>query len=181
MKTRYVTFSALFLALALLIPQLFHQIGYMQAGETLLPMHLPIFLSGLLLGPTYGGIVGAIAPVLSYLLTGMPPLPVTVVMSVELAVYGLVTGLCQKQVWSKQTYGIYLSMLLAMLAGRLAKMVAIFFALHLFGIQLGGVLTVLTATVAGVPGVILQFLLIPFIVIKLERSGAIHDYQKITD
>jgi niacin transporter len=179
MKIRKITFSALFLALSLLIPQIFHQIGYMQAGSTLLPMHVPVFLCGMLLGGIYGGFVGAVAPVLSFLLTGMPPLTVMVFMSVELAVYGLVGGLCMQTRLSEKNYGSWLSLAIAIVAGRLVKMLAIFLALHLFGISVGGVETVVTATITGIPGICLQFLLIPVIVTKLERSGYFYGREKV--
>ncbi|GAB2023139.1 ECF transporter S component [Pseudolactococcus yaeyamensis] len=181
MKIKRITFGALFLSLSLLIPQVFHQIGYSQAGATLLPMHLPIFLCGLLLGGVYGGFVGAVAPVLSFLLTGMPPLTVMVFMSVELAVYGLVSALCLQQRLTEKTYGIWLALLLAMLAGRIAKMIAIFFALHLFGISVGGVATVVTATITGIPGILLQLLVIPMVVMKLERSGYFYGHEKVDE
>lgn len=181
MKTKKISFGALFLALSLLIPQIFHQIGYLQAGETLLPMHLPIFLCGLLLGGLYGGFVGAVAPVLSFLLTGMPPLTVMVFMSIELAVYGLVTGLCLQRGFVTKAHGIWLALVLAMVAGRLAKVIAIYLALPLFGISVGGVDTVVTATLTGLPGILLQLFLIPLIVMKLERNGYLHDLRKVAD
>lgn len=181
MKTKRISFSALFLALSLLIPQIFHQIGYLKAGELLLPMHLPIFLCGLLLGGIYGGFIGAVAPVLSFLLTGMPPLNVMVFMSVELAVYGLVSGWCLQHRLSDKAYGIWLSLIIAMVVGRCAKLLAIFFALYLFDISVGSIETVLAATIAGIPGIIVQLLLIPILVMKLERSGYFHDDKKVAD
>ena len=72
MKTRKLTFASLCLSTALLLPQLFHLLGLQQAGQIFLPMHIPVLLSGLLLGWHYGALLGFMTPLLSFLLTGMP-------------------------------------------------------------------------------------------------------------
>src|SRR5690625_4487680 len=84
--------AAMFLALALVLPFLTGQIP--QIGSALGPMHIPVLLSGFFCGPWYGLIVGFIAPLLRFMLFGMPPImPTGVAMAFELATYGLVTGL----------------------------------------------------------------------------------------
>ncbi|RKY70366.1 MAG: ECF transporter S component, partial [Candidatus Latescibacterota bacterium] len=50
---------------------IFHQFGI--AGKVFLPMHFPVIVAGLLFGPFSGLLVGLFSPVLSFLLTGMPP------------------------------------------------------------------------------------------------------------
>ena len=90
-KTKTLVLAALFLALGVVFPQLFHAIG---AGPVFLPMHIPVLLCGLICGWQYGGICGLIVPLLSSLLAGMPPLwPTCPSMMLELCAYGLLTGL----------------------------------------------------------------------------------------
>lgn len=72
MRVRKITLSALCLTISILLPQTFHLIGFQQVGSIFLPMHLPIFISGMILGPIYGCLVGILAPFISFLLTGMP-------------------------------------------------------------------------------------------------------------
>ena len=62
---------------AVVLPQLFHVIGAVSGqgtmlGVAFLPMHLPIIFVGLIAGPAVGAIAGAAAPLVSFLLSGMP-------------------------------------------------------------------------------------------------------------
>ena len=86
-----VSTSAMFLALGVLFPLLFHAVGL---GSQFSPMHLPVLLAGMICGPLSGLIVGFLAPFISSLVSGMPPVfPMAVAMAFELAVYGFVAGL----------------------------------------------------------------------------------------
>ena len=83
---------------AVVLPQLFHVIGAVSGqgtmlGVAFLPMHLPIIFVGLIAGPAVGAIAGAAAPLVSFLLSGMPMLAMLPLMMVELCAYGLVAGL----------------------------------------------------------------------------------------
>lgn len=80
---REVALAGAFAALGVVLPILFHMIGM---GRTFLPMHLPVLVAGLLLGPRIAWTVGLVVPWLSSLLTGMPPMPMPVLMSLELVV-----------------------------------------------------------------------------------------------
>ena len=69
------TIGAIIAAVAL--PQLLHIIGLVSnmgtaLGETFLPMHIAILAAGLLGGGTVGFVSGALAPLISFALTGMP-------------------------------------------------------------------------------------------------------------
>ena len=70
--TKNITLSAMFLALGMVLPFLTGQIP--QIGSMLLPMHIPVFLCGLICGWQYGAIIGFILPFLRYAAFGMPPL-----------------------------------------------------------------------------------------------------------
>ena len=89
--TWMITGTALLLALGVMLPLVFH--AFPLGGRIFLPMHIPAFIAGLVLGPLSGLIVGAGSPVLSALVTGRPPVYYMVPMVFELATYGVVAGL----------------------------------------------------------------------------------------
>ncbi len=133
-----------------------------------LPMHLPVLLAGFLVGPAAGVVVGILAPGLSFLLTGMPPTYAVPLMSLELPLYGLIAGIC----YVRLRLNIYISLILAMIAGR------IMFGLGLFVLGLFMKLPYSAATffstggaiVTGLPGIALQVVLIPLIVAGIRRA-----------
>ncbi|MBN1459527.1 MAG: ECF transporter S component [Armatimonadetes bacterium] len=94
-STGTLTGTALLLALGVVLPIVFHAIPL--GGRIFLPMHLPTFIAGLVLGPTAGLVVGAGSPVASALLTGRPTVLYMVPMVFELATYGVVAGLLRRK------------------------------------------------------------------------------------
>lgn len=130
-------------------------------------MHIPVLLAGFLVGPASGFIVGILAPALSHLLTGMPPGYAVPLMSLELPVYGLMAGLMYKRL----RLNIYASLIIAMIVGRLVFGLGLF-VLGMF-IKLPYTASVFfSATgplVAGLPGIILQLVLVPIIVAGVKR------------
>jgi uncharacterized membrane protein len=156
----------LYLALAVLLPVAFHAFG--AGGRVFLPMHIPVLLAGFLAGPLSGLLVGLLAPGLSNLLTGMPPTYAVPLMSTELPICGLVAGLA----YQRLRLNIYVALLTAMLFGR------IMFGLSLFvlGIFIDLPYTAAKffsaggAILAGLPGVVLQLVLIPIIVAAIKRD-----------
>lgn len=92
LQIRKLTYAALFLALAMVLPFLTGQIP--QIGKSLCPMHIPALLCGFLCGWPWGLAVGLIAPLLRSVTFGMPAMfPDAVVMAFELAAYGAVAGI----------------------------------------------------------------------------------------
>ena len=61
-RTKRITLSAIFLAMGVMLPFLTGQIK--EIGDTLLPMHIPVMLCGLICGYKYGFAVGLILPFL---------------------------------------------------------------------------------------------------------------------
>ena len=95
--------SAIFLSLGMVLPFLTGQIK--EIGDTLLPMHIPVMLCGLMCGGQYGFIVGLVLPFLRAITIGMPPIyPNAVWMAAELATYGLVSGFLYSKVRKKQIW-----------------------------------------------------------------------------
>lgn len=161
--------SALFLAMAFVLPFVTGQIP--EIGSMLCPMHIPVILCGFICGWPWGLAVGFIAPLLRSFALGMPPLfPTALCMAFELAVYGCVSGVMYRLL-PKKRINTYLSLVLAMIAGRFVWGVAM---LVCMGINGGGF--TFAAFIAGaftnaVPGIIIQIVLIPVLVEIAGRAG----------
>lgn len=165
-KTRWITQSALFLALAIILPFGIHAFGV--AGRVFLPMHIPVLLAGFLVSPFSGLMVGLLAPGLSHLMTGMPPSYAVPLMSLELPLYGLVAGLA----YNRLRINIYVALLAAMIVGRLMFGLGLL-VLGLFMELPYGPTVFFSATgplLAGLPGIVLQIFLIPVVVAAVRRS-----------
>ncbi len=177
-SARKITYAGALLALSVILPQVIHFTGIPDAGKVLLPMHIPVLLAGFLLGPVYGLIIGGLAPLLSFLVSGMPAAARLPFMIVELAVYGLVAGLLYLTFGLVRVrFGTVITLIGAMLAGRAFYGIALIVAASLFGIQAGGPEAVIAATVSGVIGIAIQLLVIPPIIYALKKGGqldAIH-------
>ncbi|MFA5561492.1 MAG: ECF transporter S component [Eubacteriales bacterium] len=155
-----ICMSGLFLALALVLPYLTGQLQ--QVGQMFLPMHIPVLLCGFICGGSWGAAVGFTAPLLRFLIAGMPPImPVGLAMAFELAVYGLVAGYLFRQVTKKNLLNTYLVLLAAMLAGRVLWGVVSAIIFGFRGGSFGMNAFVAGAFVTALPGIILQLLVIP--------------------
>ncbi len=164
--TRKLTWGALFIALGILLPMLFHTTGI--GGAVFLPMHIPVLLCGFFTGPGIGLLVGGVTPLLSSLLTGMPPMmpPVAQRMVFELAAFGFMTGF----LFNRLHLGVYPSLIGAMLVGRLVYGLVGYLLLPLVGLEGIPILYPLThGLVTGLPGIALQLVLIPAVVYLLSR------------
>lgn len=91
-SVKKIVYGGLLIAIGVILPQLFHIFGQ-SAGQTFLPMHIPVILASMLIGPVWGLGVAVIVPILSSLITGMPPVPMLYFMLFELAAYAVVSGL----------------------------------------------------------------------------------------
>jgi len=167
MSTQKVTASALFIALGILLPLIFHMTAGQGAGQLFLPMHIPVFLAGFLSGPLVGVIVGFITPILSSSLTGMPILvPVALMMMFELSAFGFVSGL----LYRSREIPLYVSLICAMIVGRLIYGLLGAFALPLVGLdQIPIFYPLTTGLVTSWPGVLIQLIIIPPIVRAAEN------------
>lgn len=167
-NARRVTFSAMYLALALLLPFLTGQIP--QIGAMLCPMHIPALLCGFVCGWPWGMAVGFIAPLLRSILFGMPQLyPSAVAMAFELAAYGAAAGLLYRLL-PRRVWSIYAALVLAMIAGRLVWGGAEFLLLGLQGTVFTPAMFLAGALTTAIPGIILHIVLIPVIVLMLEKA-----------
>jgi hypothetical protein len=175
---RSYVFTFVFVALAVLVPWGFHQ--YHLAGPTYLPMHIFVLIAGLIFGWRAGLIVGALTPLVSYSVSGMPVLTILPQIVIEISVYGLVAGILRE----KLNLPVVWSLLGAMIAGRIALCLAvsaIYFVAEEIHSPLGAesapLIAVWSTIKQGWPGIIIQLALIPLIIwlvaklrIKASRS-----------
>lgn len=163
----------MFLAIGMVLPFLTGQIP--QIGNMMLPMHIPVLLCGLICGWQYGAVLGFVLPLLRYLIFGMPVLfPTGAAMAFELMTYGLVIGLVYSLSRWKCIISLYRALIAAMIAGRIVWAAA---QMILLGVS-GGAFT-MKMFLAGaffnaVPGIIIQLVLIPTVMVALGRTGLVH-------
>ena len=168
-RVRKMTYSALFLAIALVIPFLTGQIP--QIGSMLSPMHIPVLLCGFLCGWPWGLAVGFIAPLLRSVIFGMPVMvPGAVAMAFELAVYGAVSGLLYRLL-PRTKVNIYVTLIVSMIAGRVVWGIARLILAGLSGNSFTWALFIAGAVTNAIPGIILHIVLIPVLVMVMERAG----------
>lgn len=165
-----LTYSALCLALGLTLPFLTGQIP--EIGAMLCPMHFPVILCGFLCGFPWGMAVGFVTPLLRSVIFGMPPMMTAIPMAFELLTYGLIAGILYKLI-SNKVIGAYLSLISAMIGGRI-----VWGAAQLVITGLNGTSFPFSAFIAGavlnaIPGIIAQIVLIPLIVFALERANLV--------
>jgi len=178
--TRKLVVTAMLIALCVVLPMAFHTIP--RAGSILLPMHIPVLLAGLVCGWKFGLITGAVGPILSTMLTGMPPtMAIASLMSIELAVYGLVTGVMIYFVRTRSaTLDLYVSLVVAMLVGRIiagfAQYIYFFGGTYVNEVWTANYTMGLWASsyfVTSLPGLVIQLAFIPSVVMALERERVI--------
>lgn len=148
----------------IILSQACHAFGQ-NMGMTFLPMHIPILMAGFLLGPYYGIAVALTTPVLSFVMTGMPAVPKLYFMLVELAFYGIITGIMIKK------YNIYISIITAMIAGRLFYGIALIIGVNMFNIHapFASQAAFISTIITGMPGIAVQILLIPQLVKLIQK------------
>ena len=169
LQVRKLTYSALFLAVAMVLPFITGQIP--EIGSMLCPMHIPALLCGFMCGWPWGLAVGFIAPLLRSVIFGMPALfPSAVAMAFELAVYGGMAGLLYHLLPRKNRI-TYLILIISMIAGRIVWGVVRVILAGLSGSSFTWALFLAGAFTNAIPGIILQLVLIPVLVIAMNRAG----------
>lgn len=173
--------SAMFMALGLILPFITGQLQ--QVGTMLLPMHIPVLLCGLICGWQYGAVVGFVLPLLRYSLFGMPPIyPMGISMAFELAAYGAVIGICRKIFQRKKWFAtaseskryildIYFSLAVSMICGRIVWGLVRYALASVTRQAFTWQMFVAGAFVTAIPGIVIQLILIPALMIALERAG----------
>ena len=162
--------TAACIAMCVVLPMMFHAIP--NSGSIFCPMHLPVLLCGLICGWPFGLLCGLAGPFLSSIMTQMPPMAYLPAMLVELSVYGAAAGIMMQLVYTKRVYAdLYLSLVVSMLAGRIAAGAA---KALIFSSGEYSIAAWITAYfVTSWPGLLIQLALIPMIVSALEKAKLI--------
>ena len=168
-QVKKLVLTAICTALCVVLPMVFHSVP--NGGVIFLPMHIPVLLCGMMCSWPYGLLCGLAGPLLSSLITGMPPAAILPAMMLECGVYGLSTGLMMAHVRTgKKLADLYISLTVSMVLGRVVSGIAkaLIFAP---GTTLAGWATV--SFVTGLPGIVIQLILIPLLLTALERAKLI--------
>lgn len=164
LKARDISLAGLLGALGLVLPMLFHLVGL---GRVFLPMFIPILMAGLLISPGMAALLGIVVPLLSALLTGMPPLvpPTAILMAIELPVMAMVAHLLYRR-WRLH---IVIAVVGALVAGKIVTGIEIVTIAPLFGLQKAVIPYLIVTTVTSLPGTILNIVVVPLAVKAIER------------
>jgi hypothetical protein len=171
MKTLIVAAAVI---LSIVLPQIFHAIGVFfgvgtAPGAAFLPMHIPVLLAGLIAGPFAGLAAGILSPLCSSALTGMPGSAMLPFMVLELAGYGFTSGMM-----SRIKMPVFFKLLISQIAGRALRAGAVLFAIFILGSHMD-VSIIRSFVIAGLPGILLQWVLIPLIMHRIQKGTADND------
>lgn len=168
-QLRKLTYSALHMAIALILPFVTGQIP--EIGAMLCPMHIPALLCGFMCGWPWGVAVGFISPLLRSVMLGMPAMfPAAIAMAFELAVYGGMAGLLYSRLPRKK-WMIYAALLISMIAGRVVWGAVQALLAGLSGNSFTWTLFLTGAVINAIPGIIMQLALIPVLVVTMDKAG----------
>ena len=164
--------TAMLFAVGMVLPFFIGQIPAI--GKMLLPMHIPVLLCGFIVGWQYGALIGFLLPIVRGLVFGMPPLyPSAVAMAFEMAAYGFVSGYLYSHARWQCTKMLYISLVTAMLAGRIVWAFAEVILLGIGGNIFTWKMFAAGAFLNAIPGIIVQLTLIPLIMVALRRAKVV--------
>lgn len=164
--------TAMLFAVGMVLPFFIGQIPAI--GKMLLPMHIPVLLCGFIVGWQYGALIGFLLPIVRGLVFGMPPLyPNAVAMAFEMAAYGFVSGYLYSHARWQCTKMLYISLVTAMLAGRIVWAFAEVILLGIGGNTFTWKMFAAGAFLNAIPGIIVQLTLIPLIMVALRRAKVV--------
>jgi thiamine transporter ThiT len=168
-----LSLASMFIAIGIILPRLTG--SNMELNRMLLPMHIPILLCGFVCGYKYGFLAGLLTPILSSLLFGMPMFyPVAINMSIELAIYGLSTGFLYRFL-SKNIINLYITLFISLILGRIFYLISGFF-LSLISNSNFELISSIVGFSQGFIGVIIQILLIPPLILLMQRNPLLNEY-----
>ncbi len=168
-STKRLTLTAMMIAVGLVLPPMIRMIP--NGGVLFSPMHICPLLTGLMLGPVEGIIVGIICPLLNNLLYGMPQGSTLVCMCFELPTYGLVSGLCMHVLkHQKEQLKVYVALMLAMLVGRIVGGIVHAF---IIGTSYSINMWITSYFISTAPAIMIHLILLPLIYFSLKRANLI--------
>ncbi len=168
-KTRSITLTGMMIAIGIVIVTVLKNFGGQPILRLFSPMHFPVILTGLAIGPAEGLVCGVVTPLLSYIINGLPPAGPMAMMA-ELGVYGLVTGLGMKMLKNvKGTAKIYVSLIIAMIIGRIAGGLVTGFIMNAGEYTINAWISAYFVGTA--PAIVVDLILVPLIVKALQKAG----------
>jgi len=171
--TDKIVLAGVFVSIGLTLPFITGQIP--TVGNMLLPMHIPVLLCGYVLGWKYGLTVGFITPIIASLLFKTPALyPFSIIMAFELMTYGFITGLLYRRT-PRSNLNTSIILMIAMLSGRIVWGVTVALLSGFSGMTFTREAFVAGAFTSVVPGIMLQIILIPILVLGFEKAGIIRN------
>ncbi|NQT26281.1 ECF transporter S component [candidate division KSB1 bacterium] len=159
-RTQQIILSGLFIAIGVILPILFHMIGL---GAFMLPMFWPICISAFYLNPLFAILTGVLTPMISMLITGMPPAPVVYLMIGELAALGGIISMLR----IRSKLGIFWILLIGLAGSRTVLFALTMILAPLIGLP--GRLAGLYQIVEGIPGLIAILIMIPFLLHRMKK------------
>ncbi len=168
---KHLALSAMFMAVGLILPFFTGQIP--QIGNMMLPMHLPVLLCGLICGWQYGGVVGFVLPLFRSALFAAPAPPMCYVMAFELATYGAAVGFLYARSRWQCVVSLYRCLAAAMIAGRVVWAAARMVLLGVSSVPFTWEIFLSGALITAVPGIVLQLIVIPAVMVALNRTGLV--------
>lgn len=174
-RIQKLVLAAMFFAIGLVLPFITGEIP--QIGQMLLPMHLPVFLCSLIVGWPYGLAIGFLLPLVRSLLFVMPPLyPNAIAMAFELACYGFFSGFLYRILLKAKLpklVSLLTALIVSMIIGRLVWGAVTYVLFLINGKAFTFEAFLAGAVLNAVPGIILQIVLIPAIVLSLDAADII--------
>lgn len=175
-----ILISSMCIAISIIFASIVHLIGGISLGAILSPMHIPVFIGGMILGWRYGLAIGIIVPILSSIVRGIPPLmPTAVGMSLELGAYGAVSGVFAEKIniSKHEILNLYLALIIGMLGGRLIYGVYYSFYYKITSAPWGLEIYITSIFIKPIIGIIFQLYSIPFVVYAIKKSGVLEKLE----
>lgn len=159
-QARFYLASTFLIAGNILLPMVLHQFG--NAGQIFLPLYFFSLLGGLLYGWKVGLTVGLFSPLLSFLFTHMPPMPILNFVILKSVILGAWAGKLSR-IFSRKS--LYFSSFLALTLMQVFGVAAIFWLTKNWRMATADL-------VIGYPGIMLMLVFGPLIAGKLEAHGS---------
>lgn len=165
--------GALFMALGFVFPVVFHMAGM---GKVFLPMFWPLAVSGFFLTRPFAAAVGLLTPLISFLLTGMPPIPILQLMMIELSVMTLTIRL----LFDQTRLGAFWIVIAGLAVSRIVTWIGAEGIAPLLGLPPD--LYALSKIIEGIPGIIAILIVVPLLVKRIFHIPIFQSRQSnVTD
>lgn len=163
-----ITLAGMCLAVSIVMPTIFHFIGQ-QGGKMFLPLFWGVAMAALLLPIKYSVIVGIFAPVLSHIISAMPPVPMLYFMIIELIVYAC--GIC----FFKNKFKAPIAIFWGLVISRISYIAVVSVSAMFFRLPpaFSGLTVLLGGVLVSLPGIISQVIVIPTILHIYRRYSKV--------